>query len=131
MTKEMGTAPMEEVVIRPLIEEAMIGDVPQVPIRGTGVAPTMDMDPFQILDQREGAVLNMEEPKALSMTDTTAVRLLQTKDLDLEKEEQLLVAFDSIYCHHFPLQISPTVIQLAFGKLEVECSIVRICGYAF
>lgn len=71
MTKGTGTAPMEEAVMHPPIEEAMIGDAPQVPIRGTGVAPTMDMDPFQILDQSEEAVLNMEEQRARSMTDTT------------------------------------------------------------
>lgn len=70
MTKEMGTALMEEVAIRPLIEETMIGDAPLVPIKGIEVAPTTDMDLYPLLNQREGAVLNMEEPKALPMTDT-------------------------------------------------------------
>lgn len=70
MTKETGTAPMEEVVMHPPMEETMIGGAPQVPIRGIGVAPTMDMDPYQILDQSEEGVLNMEEQRARSMTDT-------------------------------------------------------------
>ena len=62
---------MEEDVTRLLIEETMIADVPQVPIKEIGVALTMDMDLYQILDQNGGAVLNMEEQKALPMTDTT------------------------------------------------------------
>ncbi|KAG6402703.1 hypothetical protein SASPL_134909 [Salvia splendens] len=92
MTKEMGTALMEEDVTRLLIEETMIADVPQVPIKEIGVALTMDMDLYQILDQNEGAVLNMEEQKALPMIDTTVVHpRLHGRGLDhdpgLEKEE--------------------------------------------
>lgn len=71
MTKEMGTALMEEAATRPLIEETMIGDVPLVPTKGIEVAPTMGMDLYLILDQRKEAVRIMEELRALPRTDTT------------------------------------------------------------
>lgn len=75
MTREMGTALMEEAAIHPLIEETMIGDVPLVPTKGIEVAPTTDMDPYLLLDQRKGAVRIMEELKALPRTDTTGCYL--------------------------------------------------------
>lgn len=50
MTEEMGTALIEEVVMSPPIDEAMVRVVPQVLIVGIGVVLIMDTDQSLILD---------------------------------------------------------------------------------
>lgn len=73
MTKEMGTALIEEVEMPLLMDEAMgVETVPQVHILGTEVAPIMDMELYQTL-KNEGAVLTMPELIALSMIDTLGI----------------------------------------------------------
>lgn len=71
MTEEMGrTAQKGEVVTFPPIKEDMVMGVLQVHIEGTGIAPTMAMDPNQTQDWNEGEVLTMTEQKAQPMRDT-------------------------------------------------------------
>lgn len=76
MTKEMGTALIEEVEMPLLMEEAMGVEIDlQVHILGTEVALIMDMELCQIL-KSEGLVPNMPELKALPLIDTQGISYL-------------------------------------------------------
>jgi len=99
MRKGTDGVPIEEAVMGPPIEEITGTAVPQVPIVGLGIAPTMAMGPTlspEIAptmaagqtpnpDPSEEQVLSMKGLTAPSMIDTKVVRLPHEKGLGPEK----------------------------------------------